>query len=78
MDLQVDTYLSNKARVAWPAAIVREERDGRWWLLRYPASTPYLLSEAIGTPEHPRRAFLAARVRLGILVKAALRKQGAS
>lgn len=78
MDLQEDAYLGGKARAAWPWAIVREERDGTWWLYRTPGSVGEMLTPNVNTPAHPRAAFHAARARLYELRRAAgLEKRGA-
>ena len=65
MDLQVDTYLSRKARAVWPWAIVREERDGSWVLFLSPGDVGrVLVTGGPVDPAHPRARFHAARRRL--------------
>lgn len=68
---RTDAYLERKARAVWERAECWEDTLGRFWLKRVPASTPVLLSDNVATVDHPRRSFIAARVRLAVLLKRA-------
>lgn len=68
---RIDAFLERKARAAFPFASVYESDAGEFWLTRVPTGKPELLAANVATPDHPRRAFLKARVRLAVLVREA-------